>query len=94
MKDVTEIEMENYFKQVEADLVNSPAHYTHGKFEVIDIIRDVLSSEEFEGYTKGNVIKYIFRYPYKNGLEDIKKAEVYLRWLKETLERRAENESS
>lgn len=87
-------EVERFYKELQEDLVNSPSHYTQGKFEVIDIIRDVLSSEEFEGYTKGNVIKYIFRYPHKNGLEDIKKAEVYLRWLKEALERRAENESS
>lgn len=71
-----------------SDNVNSPAHYTTGNIEVIDYMRDKLSKDQFEGYCRGNIIKYVSRYPHKNGLEDIKKARVYLDWLIETLERR------
>lgn len=58
------------------DLVNSPSHYTQGKIEVIDFITDQRMS-----YMQGNVVKYISRYKYKNGLEDLRKAEWYIRKL-------------
>ena len=59
------------------DKVNHPSHYM-GKVEVIDYIEDKLSSEQFEGYLAGNVIKYISRYQKKNGVEDLKKGRWYL----------------
>lgn len=34
--------------------------------------------EGFDGYCKGNVVKYIFREKKKNGIEDLKKARAYL----------------
>jgi hypothetical protein len=37
--------------------------------------------QEYKGYLKGNCLKYLWRYEYKNGLEDLKKAKVYLDWL-------------
>ncbi len=66
--------------------INSPSHYTQGKYETIDVVRDVLGPEKFEGHCVGNILKYVFRYPYKNGIEDLKKAEKYLEWLIETKE--------
>ena len=65
-----------------SDNVNSPKHYQlEGlNIEVIDIIKSVLGSDKFEGYCRGNVIKYIMRADEKNGLEDLKKARVYLNW--------------
>ena len=65
-----------------ADNVNSPKHYQLDglNIEVIDIIKSVLGTEKFEGYCRGNVIKYIMRADEKNGLEDLKKARVYLNW--------------
>jgi len=68
------------------DTVNSPTHYNSGGIECIEAIKASMSTEEFKGYLKGNCIKYIWRYTYKNGLEDLKKAEVYLGWLKEEVE--------
>jgi hypothetical protein len=64
------------------DSVNQPTHYTDGGIETIDFIRAKLSSVAFEGYCVGNVIKYLSRYNKKtsNGLEDLQKAEVYLKW--------------
>jgi len=63
------------------DKVNSPAHYTSGGIECIDYIRSVLSKEEYEGYLRGNITKYLHRYKQKNGVEDLRKAQVYLEWL-------------
>jgi len=55
----------------------NPSHYKQGKIEVIEIIKEV-TGEGFEGYCKGNVIKYLCRYKFKNGAEDLKKAAWYL----------------
>ena len=71
------------------DNVNHPKHYTSGKIEVIKIMEDQLTSEEYRGYIKGQVIKYITRERYKNGLEDLKKA----RWYLDRLIKKMENES-
>lgn len=68
-------------KQTENNSVNSPNHYTSGDIECIDAIRASMSKEEFSSYCKGNVIKYVWRYKRKNGIEDLKKANVYLSWL-------------
>ena len=64
-----------------SDVVNHPDHYTDGGIETIDFIHAKLSSEAFQGYCIGNVLKYISRYGKKeDSIEDLKKAEVYLRW--------------
>lgn len=59
----------------------SPAHYKQGGLEVITILRKKLSKEEFKGFCKGNVLKYVLRADYKNGVEDYKKAMQYLKWI-------------
>ena len=51
----------------------NPPHYQQGSIEVIDFILD----QNFN-YLEGNIIKYVSRYKYKNGLEDLKKAQWYL----------------
>ena len=71
------------------DVVNHPKHYTSGKIEVIRIMEDQLTSEEYRGYIKGQVIKYITRERHKNGLEDLKKA----RWYLDRLIKKVERES-
>lgn len=63
-----------------SDNVKHPEHYTSGKVEVIDYIKDKLTTEEYSGYCLGNVIKYVSRWRLKGGLEDLKKAEQYLVW--------------
>lgn len=57
--------------------VNRPIHYGQGKIECIDYIEDFLSYEEYVGYLRGNIAKYLHRWRYKNGIEDLKKAEWY-----------------
>ena len=54
----------------------NPSHYKQGMIEVIDFIED-----QQMDYKEGNVIKYVSRYKYKNGLEDLLKAKWYLQRL-------------
>jgi hypothetical protein len=68
-----------------ADPVHSPAHYTSGGVEVIDILRAKLTPEEFRGFLKGNVIKYMLRAEHKGGAQDYKKGCVYATWLAESV---------
>ena len=59
--------------------VHSPSHYMHGKKETIDVIRDCMESDEYHGYLKGNVLKYVSRYKFKGEpLQDLEKAQWYL----------------
>lgn len=59
------------------DMVNSPPHYLldiDGTYvEVVEIIRTVLTPEQFEGWVRGNCIKYVLRNKVNN-IEDLKKA--------------------
>lgn len=70
------------------DNVNSPKHYNHNEhgIECIQAIQASMSKEEFLGSLKGNVLKYLWRYKYKKGVEDLKKAEWYLKKLIEANE--------
>lgn len=67
--------------------VTSPAHYKQGGLEVITILRKKLTKEEFKGFCKGNILKYVLRAEYKNGAEDYRKAAQYLKWLTEEAEK-------
>ncbi|MBO0602721.1 DUF3310 domain-containing protein [Sporosarcina sp. E16_3] len=79
--------VEEGVNQTQADAVHSPQHYTQGGVEVIDIIRQATDGAGgFEGLCLGNVIKYTMRYRHKNGVEDLRKARVYLDWLIDELE--------
>ena len=61
------------------DPVNHPTHYTSGEIECIDAIRAALAPEEFRGFCKGNVIKYVWRSNLKGDrIKDQKKALWYL----------------
>lgn len=59
------------------DVVDKPAHYNNGEIEAIDYIKQQLG-DDFYAYCEGNVIKYMHRHTYKNGVEDLRKARWYL----------------
>jgi len=59
------------------DMVNSPPHYNQAGIECIDAIR-AATGDGYEYYLQGNIIKYLWRYRYKNGVQDLKKAQWYL----------------
>lgn len=61
------------------DNVNSPSHYTQSGIECIDAITAAVSGKSgIEAVCVANVIKYVWRYELKNGVEDAKKAQWYL----------------
>ena len=62
----------------EIDNVNHPSHYGQGTIEAIEYISDFLTPEEYQGYLRGNIAKYLHRWPYKNQVEDLRKASWYL----------------
>ena len=59
------------------DMVNHPPHYTQGGVECLDAIR-AMTGDGYEGFLRGSILKYLWRYPMKNGVEDLKKARFYL----------------
>ena len=59
------------------DMVNHPKHYNESGIECIDALEAMLG-DGFESYLQGNIAKYLWRYKYKNGVEDLKKAQWYL----------------
>ena len=63
----------------EHDNVKSPSHYCKGGMECIDAIKAAVSdiADPFEAYCTGNIIKYIWRWNDKNGVEDLNKAKQY-----------------
>ena len=79
-------------KEEKVDLVNHPPHYNKGGMEVIEVIELVTGGKTggkrtgdqgFIGYLVGNIIKYLLRFEHKgNPVQDIEKAEWYLKLLK------------
>ena len=79
------------------DNVTRPKHYLlfNGEVEVIDLIRDRCEqiyehTPGFDnpatiGYMYGNAIKYLMRWPLKNGVEDLRKCRQYLDMMIEEL---------
>lgn len=64
---------------IQGDVVNHPPHYTDGgSIECIEAIESALTDEEYRGYLKGNIQKYVWREKHKGGTESLKKAQWYL----------------
>ena len=70
---------EEYMKKAgqDDDNVNHPSHYNQAGIECLDAIA-AATADGYEYYLQGNILKYLWRYRYKNGLEDLKKAQFYL----------------
>jgi hypothetical protein len=58
-------------------------HYKDMGMQPWEVMEIVLTDEEFEGYLKGNIIKYSMRQGKKEGSDDANKAQHYLMKLKE-----------
>ena len=63
-------------------------HYASKKIQPWDAMHEWMTAEQFEGYLRGNVLKYMARYADKDGLKDVRKAGHYLERLIEHLEGR------
>ena len=55
------------------DNIKDPKHYSRWKIEPVQFMM-----ENDIPYVEGNIIKYIMRWRYKGGLEDLHKAQEYL----------------
>ena len=71
------------------DMVNHPNHYkTKSGIEAIDAIEAFTEGlTGYEAVETGNILRYMFRWKKKNGLEDLKKAQWYLNRLIENVEK-------
>lgn len=81
MKEISEL----LAYEEDSDAVNHPKHYQlpSGR-ESVDVMREILTDEEFRGWCKGNALKYIFREGKKDdAVQDIKKAGKFLEFLTE-----------
>lgn len=59
-------------------------HYRRGTVQPIDFFESSFTPDEYRGYLKGNIIKYVSRYRYKGKpIDDLEKAKTYLDWLLE-----------
>ena len=64
-------------------------HYASKSVQPWAALESWLGASGYEAYLRGNVVKYLARYPEKNGVEDVKKARHYLDELIRHLERPA-----
>ena len=66
------------------DSVEKPKHYMFNidgyDVQAIDIVRGLLTPEEFRGWIKGSYFTYLMRADRKNGIEDLEKAKTFLNW--------------
>jgi len=71
------------------DNVNKPPHYNKASIECIDAMSAMAEGANLtahQAYCWQNSFKYLWRFPYKNGVEDLKKAQWYLDRLIKDLE--------
>ena len=69
------------------DNINHPLRYTKGNIECIDAIKAAtVGKTGIEAVDVGHVIRYLWRYEEKDGLESVKKAEWYIKHLIKELE--------
>ena len=64
--------------------ISHPSHYggEDNIYECIKVLRAWMSDDEFKGFLRGNVIKYLCRCEKKeNEMADLKKAKWYLDYL-------------
>ena len=66
----------------EFDDVEHPSHYCRGGIEPIQLIR----TNPHLGFLEGTIIEYVFRWMFKGGISDLKKARQNLDWLIEDVE--------
>lgn len=70
-----------------SDMVSHPRHYTQGGIECIDALKAAtVGKRGIEAVCVANVIKYLWRYEEKNGIEDVRKAKWYIERLLKELE--------
>lgn len=71
----------------DVDVINHPSHYTKGRIECIDAIDSAtVGKTGIEAVAVANIVKYLWRYEEKGGLESVRKTQWYLNKLISELE--------
>ena len=80
------IDTKDLKRAVEAESIDRPERYSGKKGDLLDAFEGyILNHDEMVGAYKFNIIKYATRFVEKNGIEDLEKAEVYIKRLKKFL---------
>lgn len=80
------ISLNGEIKQVDCneDIVKPDRYCGKDGKDLLQVFEEsLLTDEEYKGFLKGNVYKYVKRYEVKNGKEDLEKATVYLKKLRD-----------
>ena len=71
-----------FMNEEKKEMVNHPKHYNMGKYECLDVVKELIKDMKgIEATLFFNAFKYLWRYKQKNGLQDLKKCEFYLKEL-------------
>lgn len=76
----TEVENKENF-----DIINKAPHYNTGKYECIEVMREVFGDDKLKIWCILNAFKYLYRCYYKNGNQDLQKAAYYLNYINKNL---------
>jgi hypothetical protein len=75
----------SFFPQLDDSEVNNPQHYNQGSVECIEALQSCMNQDEYRGFLKGNIIKYLWRMNDKaTPQQNIAKARWYLDTLDES----------
>lgn len=86
VKEASKNSKDSFTMPLPKDNVNHPKHYTKGGIECIDALKAAtVGKTGIEAVCVANIIKYLWRYEEKNGIEDCQKAKWYLDRLIEEL---------
>lgn len=87
LNNLTEKEIDDYkhLKSLKRNIINKSPHYNIGKYECIDVMKNVFGDERLKTWCVLNAFKYLYRCYYKNGDEDLEKATYYLNYIEKNL---------
>ncbi|WP_170233267.1 DUF3310 domain-containing protein [Sporomusa termitida] len=67
-------------------LASNQKHYQIARVEPIEVLQMYLSPEEFQGYLRGNALKYLLRVGHKDEpKKEVDKAYQYSKWLRQAV---------
>jgi len=73
-------------KKREGDMIKHPDHYTFRGVEAIEVVKIMTATATgVEAYLLGCAVKYLYRYPRKNGKQDLDKAIQCIKMLRDYL---------
>ena len=80
-------ELEGSTKVALEGSAKTSTHYQVGTKQPIEIMQEIMTPEEFQGFCRGNVIKYSLRLGHKDApVKEAAKIEQYSKWLRMSLE--------